>query len=152
MNDRAITKILAILEKCPVMRLGLSDAQQPYVVPLNFSFRADGGTLNLYFHCAAAGRKLDIIAYNPKVCFEADCSFELLRADRPCDWSALHESVIGFGTASVLSDGAEKTAALDLLMARYGFEGKPDYDEQILARTKVVKIEVSGVSAKRHGA
>lgn len=59
-KEKEITesKILhEIVESAQVCRLGLSDGNAPYIVPLSFGYR-DGV---LYFHSAAESKKIDII-------------------------------------------------------------------------------------------
>lgn len=151
-KDREVTgkdEILAILEKCRVLRLGLCDGDKPYVVPLNFGYRTEGGKLFLCFHSAKEGRKIELIRKNPTVCFEADASFQLVTGKRACEWSAEYESVIGEGRAVLLDDPTEKAAALDCIMERYGFHGKPEYSTESLAAVAVIRIDVETVSGKR---
>ena len=152
-KDREVAapdEIAAILEKCPVGHLALSDGDRAYVVPLNFAWRtAADGKMTVYFHCAKEGRKIDLIRKNPNACFEADCSFSLVKGSSACRWSALYESVIGEGRAVLVDDPAEKQEALDLLMKRYGFEGKPTYEPAELAGVSVIRLDLDEVSAKR---
>jgi len=54
-TDRS--QIEAIIARSQVCRLALSDGGQPYIVPLCFGYRRS----RLYFHSAAAGRKIDIL-------------------------------------------------------------------------------------------
>lgn len=151
-KDREVAapdEIAAILEKCPVGHLALSDGDRAYVVPLNFAWRTAEGKTTLYFHCAKEGRKIDLIRKNPNACFEADCSFSLVKGSSACRWSALFESVIGEGRAALVDDPAEKQEALDLLMKRYGYEGKPSYEPTELAAVAVIRLELDEISAKR---
>ena len=55
--------IRAIMEEALVCRLGLCDDATPYVVPMNFGL----GENCLFLHCAAEGRKLDILRRNDRV-------------------------------------------------------------------------------------
>ena len=69
-SDREITFIeekLAVIEKNKVMRLAMADNGRPYVVPLNYGYTYENGTLTIYFHCAAEGRKIDILKTNSNV-------------------------------------------------------------------------------------
>ncbi len=54
-----------ILQEETVGYLGLSLKDEPYVLPLNYAYQ-DGVIL---FHCALAGRKLDYLRANPRICF-----------------------------------------------------------------------------------
>jgi nitroimidazol reductase NimA-like FMN-containing flavoprotein (pyridoxamine 5'-phosphate oxidase superfamily) len=65
--------LLAILDKNAIIRLGLWDGHEVYVVPLNF-VRKDG---TLYFHSAGTGRKLEILKSYPRVCFETEGPFSI---------------------------------------------------------------------------
>ncbi|MCL2463191.1 MAG: pyridoxamine 5'-phosphate oxidase family protein [Defluviitaleaceae bacterium] len=147
--------IFDILDKCEVMRIGLCAGGKPYIVPMNFAYEitekpagAETG-LVFYFHCATAGKKLDMIAQNDSVCFEADCSFGIIKAGQACDWGAEFESVMGEGVIGIVAGEAQKIAALDLIMKRYGFEGKLEYSPETLAKTAVLRLRVAGISGKR---
>ena len=89
-RDREITdraKILEIVAECDCCRLGLVDNGEAYIVPMNFGFEDAGSALTLYFHCAAEGRKLDLIGSGADVSFEMDCSHALRAADIACAFS-----------------------------------------------------------------
>lgn len=153
-SDREVTgltNILAILDKCDVMRIGLCDGNTPYVVPMNFAYETAGEEVFIYLHCASKGRKLDIIAKNNNVCFEADCSYKTLKAEKACDWSAEYQSVIGEGNIALITEGTQKISALNLLMKRHGFEGTPVYDQHDLAAVTVLRISVREITGKSKG-
>lgn len=141
--------ILSILDKCEVMRIGLSVDDKPYIVPMNFTYEQLDGKIFIYFHCAAEGKKLDMIEQNNNVCFEADCSYKTLEAETACNWSAEFESVVGEGTIARLTGETKKISALDLLMKRYGYAGKPHYKQTELEAVTVLKISVASVTGKR---
>ena len=152
--DREITGIqnlVAVLKRCQVLRVAFSVENQPYLVPLHFAWALEDGQLSLFFHSAKTGRKNAMMAKNNRVCFEADCAYELIKADVPCNWSARFESVIGEGIITQLTSEQEKAAALDLLMHRYGFEGKPDYGTRGVSSVAVFKIDVQHVTGKQKG-
>jgi nitroimidazol reductase NimA-like FMN-containing flavoprotein (pyridoxamine 5'-phosphate oxidase superfamily) len=118
----------------------------PYVVPMNFGL----GENCLYLHCAAEGRKLDILRRNNRVCFEMDILRELYRHGPGCGCSARFDSVIGFGRAILVEDLAEKRAALDRLMEHYGAEGPFSYAAQIFDKTTILRIDIENVTGKHH--
>ncbi len=142
-------QILAILERCEVLRLGLCDGGQPYIVPMNFAYVEGDTGIVLYFHSALEGRKIDIIRHNNRVCFEGDCDFGLIRGSRACDWSAEYASVIGEGTIELVQEEKERQEALGYLMRRYGFTGELVFAPKVLQKTAVLKIKVSGISGKQ---
>ena len=152
-TDREITEladVLAVLDRCEVMRVGFCVDDQPYIVPMNFAYEVIDDKIAVYFHCAGVGRKLDMLRRNSRVCFEADCSYRTLEAESACSWSAEYESVMGEGDISILQDEAEKTHALDVLMARHGFVGVPQYDPVELAAITALRISVTSITGKRN--
>lgn len=152
-KDREISdigEILNILDKCTVMRLGMSDNGAPYIVPLNFGCILEDGRLFFCFHSAPEGRKADILRADPNVFFEADRLIGITGGDMPCQWSCDYESVTGSGVVTFLTEGAERKKALDAIMAKYGFEGVPHYDGAAFAHTLVYRLEVKQIVGKRH--
>jgi nitroimidazol reductase NimA-like FMN-containing flavoprotein (pyridoxamine 5'-phosphate oxidase superfamily) len=150
-SDREITgtaNILAILNECEVIRIGLSVNDRPYIVPMNFAFETVGEKVFIYVHCAPEGKKTDMIAENNNVCFEADCSYRILRSETACRWSAEFRSVMGEGTIDAVTDENEKVRAMDMLMRRHGFEGEPYYGPQALAAVTVLRISVASLTGK----
>ncbi len=144
---KALEEIVEIIEKAPVLRLGLCKDDVPYVVPMNFGYR-DGC---LYVHCAREGRKMDMIRANPRVCFEIDTDLEVIRAEQPCDWGMRFASVIGFGTASVLEAPEDRRNGLDAIMEHYGCGPWQPYSESILKHTAVIRVQVEEMTGKRSG-
>ena len=144
-----ITEIIKIIEKCDVCRLGLSDNNIPYIVPMNYGFEYDNDKLTLYFHGASEGKKHDIIAKNPVACFEIDCSHKLIEAEQACDYTMEYESVIGSGKIVQCVDKSEKINALKYLMKQYAKNKEFDFPDHVVDSVKVFKLEVSEVTGKR---
>jgi hypothetical protein len=145
--QRAVTDLPAleeILRAAPVLRLGLWDGTEPYVVPLSFGY-AEGA---LYFHSSLVGRKMEALRRFPRVCFEVDVDPENVTADKNCDWSVHYRSVIGWGVAEELADPAAKADALNCIMAHYGGPAQ-DYTEAELARVAVVRIAIERLTGKQ---
>ena len=150
-HDREISglhNILAVLEDCETLRLGLCLENNPYIVPMNFAYEVVDEKVFIYLHCASEGKKLDIIARNSNACFEADCSYKISKDKTACGWSAEFRSVMGEGTVLTLTDTAKKAAALDMLMKRHGFEGQPQYSEHALSAVTVLQISVTSMTGK----
>lgn len=119
-KDREITDetaIRAILDKAQVLHLAMIDGDRPYVVPLHYGYTLENGVLTLYLHSAKEGRKLDVLAKNDRVAFvlETDVS-AISGGEIPCKYGAAYASVMGEGKAVLLTDPAEKAAALQILM------------------------------------
>jgi nitroimidazol reductase NimA-like FMN-containing flavoprotein (pyridoxamine 5'-phosphate oxidase superfamily) len=128
-------------------RLATCDpAGQPYVTPLNYLYYRG----NIYFHSKTEGRKLDNIAANSRVCFEVSAVAKLtVTHDRPCSCSTRYTSVLAFGRARVVSDAAEKTALLNLLVERYAESTAfQPVEEKHAAGCAVVEIAVEQISGK----
>jgi len=139
-------EIEAIIQKAQVCRIGFSENDLPYVVPVNFGYR----DRCLYFHSAPEGRKMEIMKRNNRVCFEMDIAPELVRGQTPCKWDMKYRSVIGVGKAFLLADPAEKSRALHIIMEHY--QGDPyEYSESELERVAVVRIEIESMTGKRSG-
>ncbi|MDR0198562.1 MAG: pyridoxamine 5'-phosphate oxidase family protein [Methanomassiliicoccaceae archaeon] len=152
MSEREVVgtaNILEILDKCDSIRIGLSVNDRPYIVPMDFAFEAIGDSVSIYMHCAREGKKMDMIAKNNNVCFEADHSHEIIKAEAACHWGAKFESVMGEGKIFVVDDDKERVKAMDLLMRRHGFVGRPNYEPKALAAAAVLRISVTSMTGKR---
>jgi nitroimidazol reductase NimA-like FMN-containing flavoprotein (pyridoxamine 5'-phosphate oxidase superfamily) len=150
-KDREITDskaLIEIIDKCDIIRLGLSDEGIPYIVPLNFAYEANEAQIVFYFHSATEGRKIDILKKNSYVCFELDGSFKITRNETPCKWSAEHESVVGYGNIGFINDERDKKAAMDLIMHRYGYGEIPEYLPAVFNRTLLYKLTVCQITGK----
>jgi len=118
-KDKEITEINAkidVIQKCKVCRIGLSENNLPYIVPMNFGYAFENNTLTLFFHSAKEGRKMDIIKNNNNACFEVDCDAQLIEAEGACAHSYAYKSIIGFGKILLLDELNEKIEALNKIM------------------------------------
>ena len=152
-TDRELTnpaEILDIIEKCDVCRIAMSSDNIPYIVPMNFGFEYTGSALTLYFHGAGQGRKIDIIAENPAVCFEMDCSHRLIVGTDGCNYSMEYESVIGNGSMSICLERNEKIRALTRLMEKYAPGKSFAFPDAVLDSVTVLKLTVTDFTGKRN--
>lgn len=151
-HDREITDkeaLKAILNDGDVCHLALVDEGHPYAVALNYGFSWDGDLPVLYFHCAAKGRKLDIIARNPEACVSVDTGHELMRGETGCEWGMKYRSIVGDGRVSLVADTSERIRALDLIMAHYSGKSGFTYNEKVLSVTVILKMELTAISGKQ---
>jgi len=119
---------------------------EPYLVTLNYAYSPENRCL--LFHCATEGKKLDLIKANPRVWGQIveDRGY----AQGQCDHH--FRSVHFWGTAGIITDPAEKRAALSLLIERH--EPEPEKMKQrLLGDAKlddvaVVRITLEGMSGK----
>ena len=122
-KDREVTDIKGIEEillQCRTCHVAMVDDGSlysvPYVVPLSYGYRiVDGKTLELYFHSAREGRKLDILKRNNRVCFEISCEGGLIQSENPCNSGLYFASVIGFGEVVFIEDDTDKCSALSIM-------------------------------------
>ena len=152
-QDREVTdpqRIQAIIDACPVCRLGFYDEQGVYIVPLNFGYAYRDGRWTLYFHGAQEGRKRELLRRNPTVGFEMDAHFELLEGPNACQYSARYQSVIGTGRASVLEDPEVKKAALRTIMVHLAGEGPWTFSDAQVQAVCVFAVDVLQLSCKEH--
>jgi nitroimidazol reductase NimA-like FMN-containing flavoprotein (pyridoxamine 5'-phosphate oxidase superfamily) len=147
-KDQEITDkelLESILANAEVCRLGLSLNDMPYVVPVNFGYK-DGC---LYIHSSPAGRKMEIISQNNKVCFELEWKVELVQADAPCDWSCRYYSIIGFGRAYPVTECDEKVTGLTAIMEHYSSASPFVFPESKVTRTAVIRVEIDSMTGKK---
>lgn len=139
-------EIDGIMRRSKVCRLALVDGGGPYLVPLCFGY--DGSAL--YFHSAAAGKKIDLLKKNRNVCFEFDADAQVVPADASCGWTMRYRSVIGSGIAVFVEDPGEKRTALAAIMRQYGGK-ESDYSDETLRKTAVIKVEIREITGKKSG-
>lgn len=134
-----------IISKCQICHLGMALNDQPYVIPVNFGHDGD----QIYFHTAGKGKKLDILALNPRVCFQMECNTGLVAGTpEPCDWSFAFESIVGFGQVHELIQPKEKKEGLMHIVRHYG--GKAALPaEKKMAAVRVWCIRIEEVTGKR---
>ena len=119
LGDENIAKIIEQCTTCHVAMVDDADAGVPYVIPLSFGYSLEGGVLELYFHCAHVGKKLDCIRKNPNVAFSMCVENRIeIHEDVYCKSGRFYASVVGQGKAEVVEDSAEKCRGLSLLMER----------------------------------
>ena len=147
-KDREITDkslIDGIIDRCPVLRVGMYDkeAARPYVLPVSFGWERIEDEWCFYFHCAKVGYKLELIERDSRVCVELDRFAGY--GGTGSDSTTWYESCIGFGEAALVS-GDEARHGLELLMAHCEREGQEF--SSCLDHTAVVCLRVRELSGK----
>ncbi len=139
------TDISQIIRKCEVCRLGLSQNNIPYIVPISFGYDGEA----LYFHSTGSGKKMDMLSVNSNVCFEFESDVKLVtNEDKPCNWSFSFQSVIGFGKAEELVSQEGKIEGLKRIMEQYS-DKKWDFPEMPLKKLRVWKIKIESITGKQ---
>ncbi len=139
--------IKEVLSNALVLRVAMSDNNMPYVVPVNFGY--DGK--HFYFHSKMNGKKIDILTRNPAVCFELDYGVELMPHEEACHWDVRYRSVIGYGTARLLTEADEKKKGFDAIMQKYAGNGNFEYNEKQFSHAALVQITISEMNFKESG-
>ena len=141
-------KIDEIIAACEVLRIGLRDGERIYIVPMSFGY--DRQAKCFYCHCAAEGRKLNLIQQSGYAAFELDCGNEIRTAETACGFSSSYRSIIGEGDICVVQDMNEKQHAMVLLMQQYSGRGDWEIPETAFARFAVIRLSIRSISAKAH--
>jgi len=142
MDELTRDQALLLLDGAPVAHLGLISEGDPYVTPMSFVLDGD----RILFR-TVAGKKLDALRANPKVCIEAS-QYD----PESGEWA----SVIVYGTATDVTDSAAGTLTIELLFDKYsGALGNPLSRGALQPMTglphvfSVVIDEITGVTSGR---
>jgi len=136
-----------IMKRATVCRIGLSENNVPYIVPLSFGYKDNC----LYFHSAKEGKKIDMIRRNNNVCFEIDIDSEVVKGENACGWTMKYYSIIGFGRAFLIEDFEEKRKVLDIVMEHYAGKSSLEYSEQAVNNAAIIKVEIESMTGKKSG-
>ena len=150
-KDREVTgfsEIMKIVEQCEIVRLGLSDGDYPYIVPMNFAYEVKGEQLYLYVHGAMAGRRYELLTQNPVCSFEMDKPLYMDCITEMKDVTMRYLSVMGKAAVTFLEGEDKKRAVDEVIMARHEETKHFAYNESALPRTAVLKLTVTEISAK----
>ncbi len=138
------TGIAAVLDIAPILRTALNDNDAPYILPLCFVRMEDV----LYCHTAITGKKLDLIARDPRIGFEDEAEAVVVPGEMPCRFGMRYRSVIGTGETSIVMDQAEKRLGLDLISGKYAGYVPADYPNAELEQTQVIRIAIIRMTGK----
>ena len=158
-KDRSVTdpkRIERILLAARIVHLGLVDDGHPYVVPLHYCYEYAGVDLTLYMNSARSGRKIDVIGEGAPCFVELECDVDLDDGGSApyklaCKYGSFYSSVMGEGTASLVTDEDEKVHALRLLMRQQ--TGRSFPITRLMAKpVAVIRVHVpaNALTAKAH--
>lgn len=138
-----------MLYRCTSISLGMVTEDFPYVIPMTFGCRMENGKICVYFHCAGEGRKWELLHRDARVCVEGHVYERIAMTDKN-EITAKYESVIGFGTAQLIEDRAEKIDAIKVMLEHYNSSGFPATSCEGLNRVEVYRIVLDQVTGKRN--
>lgn len=144
--------LMEIIEACDVVRIGLTDAEGMFIVPVNYGYDLDdcgeGLKLTFYIHGAREGRKAEAFSRNPSVAIEMDCMHEVITGDYTCSYSYAYRSIMGTGTVRELTDKQEKLHGLTRIMKHIAPDAEIEFLPEMLEKTGVYCIDVTYFTGK----
>lgn len=152
-TDREITEaevINNLLKQAQVCRIALMNGEYPYVIPMCFGYKLEGGRLELYFHTTPKGQKIDLIKKNNLAGFEIDHLSGINRDENDCRVTALYECITGTGSIEIIN-GIEKLTGLTSIISKYD-EEKTDhkFSEQMLNGMVILKLTADSFCCRTH--
>ncbi len=149
-TERAVddfAAMLAMVEACDVLRLGLADHPVPYVLPVSFAATVEDGRLCFYLHGAKEGRKIRLMRANGRCSFELDCPLQVVQTPGG-GVTQYYRSVMGDAEIAFV-EGEEKRRALAALLRRYcPGGGEQPVSDEAMAHCAVARLTVTRWSAK----
>ncbi|MBQ0037800.1 MAG: pyridoxamine 5'-phosphate oxidase family protein [Clostridiales bacterium] len=149
-KDRERTAAFAweVLEKADYATVSMVTSEGlPYGVPVNLAVDRASGVL--YFHCAGAGEKWEILSGEPAVCVSAVSYMAVV----PGELTVNYDSAVVHGRAQVVDEEAEKEKALLLLTASLDKTAVDDLKVRLMScyeQVKIVKIVPDSVTGKQN--
>ena len=144
--------LMEIIEACDVVRIGLTDAEGMFIVPVNYGYDLDdcgeGLKLTFYIHGAREGRKAEAFSRNPSVAIEMDCMHEVITGDYTCSYSYAYRSIMGTGTVRELTEKQEKLHGLTRIMKHIAPDAEIEFLPEMLEKTGVYCIDVTYFTGK----
>ena len=129
-----------VLERAQEISVAFPTEGAPYVVPLNFYAEGE----NIYIHTAPECLKFDMIRKNPQVGF---CIYTDVRIDQKHS-TTYYCSVIGSGSASIVTDPAEKALCLEGITRKFKSYCPVPAPAKMIERTGVFRIHIEKWTGK----
>lgn len=141
------TAIYKILDASWLAHVSFASDGQPFVIPMLYVREGD----SLLLHGAIASRLLKSLGEGIEACVCVTIVEALVLARSHFHHSANYRSVVAFGTATPVTDIAEKSAALsgfvDAMLPGRAAEARPANRKE-LAATSLLRLQIVDASAK----
>lgn len=153
-KDREVTdfdKIVEIISHCEILRIGLSDGDFPYIVPLNFSYEvldSENKTICFYIHGAMAGRKYELLKKNKKCSFELDNPLKMDYLYDKHDITMRYESVMGTAEVEEIKDEDKEFIMQEKILSRWEEASRFPWNKESLKRCGMFKIIATTITGK----
>ncbi len=140
------SEVEQLLTKAEVGRLAtIGENKYPSITTMHFVYYEN----KIILHSSPAGNKIDNILQNSRVCFEVAEITEITKADSPCSYNTVYESVIIYGTAHIVKDFEMKGKYLKALAEKYAV--KPfKLEEDRVGKTAVMVISPDHISGRKN--
>jgi hypothetical protein len=167
LSDEQAAAAIRLLREAPYAHLAMTEAEGPYVLPINFAYeeaagtgpgapaapkpRAEAGPLAgiIYFH-TGEGRKTAALDADPRVCLAVTGGAAFIQGDSPCRDAFSYRSLLVWGRVRRIEGAAAREAALRAIVAKYdpGAAGMP-FGEKDFARTLLYEVTIEAASYKQ---
>jgi nitroimidazol reductase NimA-like FMN-containing flavoprotein (pyridoxamine 5'-phosphate oxidase superfamily) len=128
----------SVLADARQMCLAFNSREAPYIVAVNHVFHKGA----LWFHCAAEGRKLDLLRADTRLGFFA-------AVDIAQDGTTTrYRSVYGTGRAEIINDASLRHDILKVIAKRFEAPCRFPVSPEELAATTIVRIEIETLTGK----
>ncbi|MBO9598682.1 MAG: pyridoxamine 5'-phosphate oxidase family protein [Cohnella sp.] len=150
-----LSKIENFLKRAQIGFLGMSLGDQPYVVPMNFTWWKGA----IYVHGAEEGKRAHYLRANGNVCFSISENYGTMTSPIPAHTDTAYMSVVIDGRASFLTDIVEATEAMQSMLDKYvpGFYDQPlasshveKYRSSLGGKTAIMRIDPIAITAKEN--
>ncbi|MFO8066808.1 MAG: pyridoxamine 5'-phosphate oxidase family protein [Bacteroidales bacterium] len=141
-------RIKYIIDKCDVCFIGMSENDNPYVLPFNFGYEDN----TIFFHTGPGGMKLDMLKKNPKACVSFSTDHKLFFRDEPvaCSYGMYYRSVVAFGKIEFVEDYDEKIKCMNIIMRKYTGKDFP-YNAPSIKNLVIFKLNIEKIEGKEFG-
>jgi nitroimidazol reductase NimA-like FMN-containing flavoprotein (pyridoxamine 5'-phosphate oxidase superfamily) len=149
--DREVTdplELASILARGRFATVAMCHDGEPYAVTLSYGY--DSQRHALYAHVATAGRKLDAIASDPRVC----ASIVIDGGYQHGECRHLYESVIVTGRMSVVTDPDEAREGMRVLLGHLEDDPEALWERQALdaeetwRRLRMLRLDIDEMTGK----
>ncbi len=136
-----------MLSQATICRVAMTDQEAPYLLAFNYGYR----NRVIYIHSATAGKKIDLLRENPRVCFEIESKSELVKGGNACDWSTTYRSIVGYGNVEIVTDSAQKKEGLQIIMSQHGAPELNVFKEKNVDSVVILKLAIDSMTGKQSG-
>ena len=136
-----------ILKGSEICRIAMVDEDVPYLLPFNYGYSDH----TIYIHAAPAGKKIELLKKNNKVCFEIEHTARIIPQETACRWATLYRSVVGYGEVEIVEDFEGTRQGLEIIMAHYGAPDPIFLDPKEIKHAVILKLKIISLTGKQSG-